>query len=106
MPAGRFALAETYCALHTAIACLGVWLFNRDYLGEFFADGAWLLAALRRLGVSRFETGSLAPETADALCRQMLAQRRDGHLFSLLSIRLATEGQRESLAPPARRAAA
>ncbi|MCX6925432.1 MAG: acyl-CoA dehydrogenase, partial [Verrucomicrobia bacterium] len=35
--AARIGMAERYCALHSAICCVGFWLFNRDHLGEFMA---------------------------------------------------------------------
>src|SRR3569623_1340516 len=44
-----FRLAQRYCVLHAAAACLQMWLHNRTRLDDFFASGAWLLLALDRL---------------------------------------------------------
>ncbi len=41
-------LALLACALHAKVACLGVWLHNREHLGDAVAGGAWLEAALHR----------------------------------------------------------
>jgi len=99
LPPQQFALAESYCGLHAAIACLGVWLHNRDHLGGFFAEGVWLLAALERSGGAHFETGSLDAETREALTSRLLDQYHDHQLFSLLSLRLAEPGQIEGSSP-------
>ena len=101
MAAARFALAEDYCALHTAIASLGLWLYNRQHLGSFFAGGAWLLAGLRRFAAARFATGDLDPELCESLMRQLLQQQRSAGWFSLLPLRLAEPGAAE-LAPSRR----
>lgn len=99
MPPQQFALAEAYCAVHAAIACLGIWLYNRDHLGKFFAEGIWLLAALRRNGAAHFETGSLDAATREALVDRLLEQYRQHRLFSLLPLRLAGPGQAEGSRP-------
>jgi len=93
LPPQRFALAESYCGLHAATACLGMWLHNRDHLGSFFAEGVWLLAALERSGGAHFETGSLEADVREALMARLLDQYRDNQLFSLLSLHLAGLGQ-------------
>lgn len=43
------ALAKQYCTLHAAAACLHYWCYNRTTLGDYFAEGSWLVLALDRL---------------------------------------------------------
>ncbi|MFZ3595411.1 acyl-CoA dehydrogenase family protein [Streptomyces sp. BH104] len=89
-------LAEELCALHAKVSALGVWIFNRDHLGEFFADGAWLQAALDRNRIHQYETGDLDPETAGKLFARMNSQRVNNELFSIRKVRLAERGAREA----------
>lgn len=89
-------VAEELSDLHAKIAALGIWLFNRDQLDAFFADGAWLEAALNRRKVREYETGDLDPATARALVDRMNAQRADHEFFSLRTVRLAAPGAREA----------
>lgn len=44
-----FEIAKNYCALHAAASCVHMWIYNREILGEFFADGEWLVLCLNRL---------------------------------------------------------
>lgn len=88
----QFCRAERFCALHSAIACLGIWLFNRDHLGPFFAAGDWLVAALARRGEAAFRTGSLAENHTELLAEQMLQQFSSQQMFSLLPWPLAPAG--------------
>ncbi|PJF37884.1 MAG: isovaleryl-CoA dehydrogenase, partial [Phototrophicales bacterium] len=44
-----FEIAKKYCALHAGACCLHMWLYNRHHLGEFFAQGEWLVLSLHRL---------------------------------------------------------
>ncbi|MFD7295641.1 acyl-CoA dehydrogenase family protein [Streptomyces sp. NPDC059897] len=89
-------LAEELCALHAKASALGVWIFNRDHLGEFFADGAWLEAALDRNRIHRYETGDLDPAIAGKLFARMNSQRVNNELFSIRKVRLAERGAREA----------
>lgn len=94
--AAQFARAERFCALHSAIACLGIWLFNGNSLGSFFAEGRWLAAALARRGDPNFRTGSLSTEHADLLAAQLLQQFNAQQMFSLLPWRLAERNAAEA----------
>ncbi|MGA4851480.1 acyl-CoA dehydrogenase [Streptomyces sp. G5(2025)] len=89
-------LAEELCSLHAKVAALGIWLFNRDHLGVFFADGAWLQAALDREEVHQYQVGDLAPATALALLTRMNSQRADNAFFSIMTVRQAQPGAREA----------
>lgn len=93
--AARFGCAERYCALHSAICCLGFWLHNRDRLGGFVARGEWLEAALLRQGEAAFRCGTMSPALTDALCAQLLTQTEGDQMYSLLPWPLAARGQLE-----------
>lgn len=95
-PPALLRVAEELSDLHAKIAALGIWLFNRDQLDTFFADGAWLEAALTRHKVREYGTGDLDPATARALVDRMNAQRTGHELFSLRTVRLAAPGAREA----------
>jgi hypothetical protein len=98
-------LAEECCALHAKVACLGIWLFNRDHLDDFFADGAWLAAALARKQVHQYELGDLTPSATAQLFARLNAQREGNEFFSIRSIRQAASGAPE-MSPDAVPAAA
>jgi alkylation response protein AidB-like acyl-CoA dehydrogenase len=87
--------AERYCALHSAICCLGIWLFNRDHFGGFMARGEWLAAALARQGEAIFQCGTMNAEIADGLCERVFEQTEKSQMYSLLPWPLAATGQRE-----------
>jgi hypothetical protein len=86
-------LAEECCALHTKVACLGMWLFNRDHLDAFFADGEWLEVALARERGHQFEVGDLTPAATSYLFARLNTQRVDREFFSILPIRQAAAGR-------------
>ncbi|WP_416962793.1 acyl-CoA dehydrogenase family protein [Streptomyces sp. Agncl-13] len=89
-------VAEELCSLHAKVAALGVWLFNRDHLDAFFADGEWLLAALTRRQVHQYEVGDLEQATARRLFTRMNTQRADNEFFSVRQMRMAEPGAREA----------
>jgi alkylation response protein AidB-like acyl-CoA dehydrogenase len=94
--AAQIGLAERYCALHTAIGCLGFWLFNRDCLDGFTARGDWLTAAMARQGEAAFRCGSMNVTLTDALCEKLFDQTSKSQMYSLLPWQLATAGQSEA----------
>jgi alkylation response protein AidB-like acyl-CoA dehydrogenase len=87
--AEMFDLAERYCTLHGAAACLHFWSANRGVLGGFFARGEWLAAGLARLledeGAERTER--LAPYV-EPIAQELLALHEAGRLFSLVPLKL------------------
>ncbi|WP_046726506.1 acyl-CoA dehydrogenase [Streptomyces humi] len=85
-------VAEELCSLHAKVAALGIWLYNRDHLDAFFADGTWLAAALAREEIHRYDAGDLDPVAARQLLDRMTAQRDGNELFSLRTVRLADPG--------------
>ena len=99
--AKKFAFAERYCALHSTIACLGLWLCNRDSMPGFFAQGRWLEAALVRCesehSSAGMRIGALDPALIDDLIAQFQRQLSDHHMFSLLHWPLAARGSEQSI---------
>ncbi|MBK3580962.1 acyl-CoA dehydrogenase family protein [Streptomyces sp. MBT65] len=89
-------VAEELSSLHAKVAALGVWLFNRDHLDGFFADGEWLRAALARRQVHQYEAGDLEQATAQRLFTRMNEQRADREFFSVRPVRMAEPGAREA----------
>lgn len=90
-----FGMAERYCALHTAVCCLGFWIYNRDHLGDFVARGEWLAAALDRQGEAHFRCGLMSPVRVNGLCQQLFEQTARFQMYSLMAWPLASPGQRE-----------
>ncbi|MGQ4376000.1 acyl-CoA dehydrogenase family protein [Streptomyces sp. SAS_267] len=89
-------VAEELSALHAKVAALGVWLFNRDHLDEFFADGEWLQAALARRQVHQYESGDLDPATTQRLFAQLNSQYATDEFFSIRRTRMAAPGAGEA----------
>ncbi|MFJ5275277.1 acyl-CoA dehydrogenase [Streptomyces parvulus] len=89
-------LAGELCALHASVAALGVWLYNRDHLDAFFADGAWLQAALAREEVHEYGIGDLDPAVTRQLVDRMNAQRERNEFFSVRTVRQARPGAPEA----------
>lgn len=92
-------LAEEACGLHAQVAALGVWLFNRDQFGGFFADGGWLLAALSRKSAHQYDIGDLEPSIADGLTDQLHHQLTNNELFSIRTVRLADPAPAQAPSP-------
>jgi alkylation response protein AidB-like acyl-CoA dehydrogenase len=85
-----FELAKQYCQLHAATACLHMWLYNRQRLGDFFAQGEWLVLALHRL-LNTFKR-SLDPvqESAyDTVASVLLKLYEEDKMFSIVPFQLA-----------------
>jgi alkylation response protein AidB-like acyl-CoA dehydrogenase len=91
-----FRLAERYCNLHAAAACLGIWLFNRDRASAFFKAGDWLLAILQRRGCALFTVGHLNGPLREALVVQLLTQHSGDSLFSVFDVPIAPRGSSEA----------
>jgi alkylation response protein AidB-like acyl-CoA dehydrogenase len=91
----QFELARRYCALHTAAACVHLWIYNRQLLGDFFARGQWLVLALDRLLTNfRSQTISLQHPYRENLAQELLRLFRDDLLFSIIPMQLALTEQR------------
>ncbi len=86
-----FEEAKRYCHIHAATACLHMWLHNRHQLGEFFAQGKWLVLCAERLLAQLTPERPAVPlvyyETvADELLRLHAADK----IFSIVPFQLAS----------------
>ena len=93
--AARFALAERFCSLHSAISSLGIWLYNQETVGGWLARPEWLLGALQRQGDWTFRCGDLPVDITEALCDELFAATEARRMYSLLPWPLAPAGQSE-----------
>ncbi|TBU96225.1 acyl-CoA dehydrogenase family protein [Phytopseudomonas dryadis] len=95
----RMGLAKRYCSVFGIAACVGIWLYNRDKFGTFFASGQWLLAVLERGLSAEFGHGALAEQRIEALLDQLGQQRGANQMLSLFTWPLACQGAVEQLYP-------
>lgn len=99
-----FELAKRYCYLHAAIACILMWVHNRQLpefqidpqtsqaeLGSFFAKGEWLVISLYRL-LSHFRMDLTAPMEAsyENVAQELLRLHQADKMFSIVPFQLAT----------------
>lgn len=85
-----FEIAQKYCVLHAATACLHTWLYNRHLLGEFFGRGEWLVLALHRLLRPWHPLPYSISETyTENVARELLKLHQEGKLFSIVPFQLA-----------------
>jgi alkylation response protein AidB-like acyl-CoA dehydrogenase len=106
-----FELAKQYCYLHAAVACILMWVHNRpdtpdtpdtnapstEPLGEFFAQGEWLVLSLHRL-LSHFRMDLVAPPPVyyETVAQELLRLHKADKMFSIVPFQLA---QSASLQP-------
>jgi alkylation response protein AidB-like acyl-CoA dehydrogenase len=89
-----FDLAARYCSLFAAAACLHSWRENRNDLGEFFAEGAWLVLCLEDLLAQPYERRVRSLERhGEAVARHLAWLHDENRLFSLSSFELAPLGR-------------
>ncbi len=85
-----FDLAKTYCVLHTAVACLQVWLHNRKTLDSFFAQGEWLVICLTRLLEKIQPSLESAPESYwENMGAHLVKLYTENKMFSIVPFELA-----------------
>ncbi len=84
-----FALAEMYCRLHVAAACLGFWEANRARGDEFLRDGDWLVLALAQLLLLEMDDVRFEAVVERVAGRLIDLHERDA-LFSLLPLQCVT----------------
>jgi alkylation response protein AidB-like acyl-CoA dehydrogenase len=90
-----FDLAADYCTIHAAAACLHIWIFNRQHLGNFFAEGIWLVLCLDRLLQRLGRSGGSVPRNWPVRVEEELVARyRADRLFGLVPLQLARRGAR------------
>lgn len=80
-----FALARHYALQAAAAACTGVWLSEREPLGQaFVGQPVWIVAALSRLRARLRNTRPmLAQPTHDAIVSELIARSDEGRSFCL-----------------------
>jgi len=90
-----FELAKQYCRLQAAIACILMWLYNRNLsgaqaLGSFFDSGEWLVISLHRL-LSHFRMSLPAPSPAyyENVAQELLQLHKADKMFSIVPFQLA-----------------
>ncbi|MGB7251250.1 MAG: acyl-CoA dehydrogenase family protein [Phormidesmis sp.] len=89
-----FELAKKYCYLHAAIACILMWVHNRDTnraeLGEFFAAGEWLVLSLHRM-LTHFRLDLAVPLEAysENVAKELLRLHQTDKMFSIVPFQLA-----------------
>jgi alkylation response protein AidB-like acyl-CoA dehydrogenase len=85
-----FDLAKTYCVLHTAVACLQMWLHNRKTLDSFFAQGEWLVICLTRLLEKIQPSLESAPESYwENMGDRLVKLHTENKMFSIIPFELA-----------------
>jgi hypothetical protein len=85
-----FEIAKKYCTLHAASACLHTWLYNRSILGEFFAQGEWLVLSLHRLlRTLRPLPYTLSEVYIENVAQELLKLYRENQHFSIVPFQLA-----------------
>ncbi|MEA5462315.1 acyl-CoA dehydrogenase [Leptothoe sp. PORK10 BA2] len=85
-----FEAAKQYCYIHAATACLHMWLHNRHQLGEFFAQGKWLVLCAERL-LAQLTPDRPAVPLADyeTVAEELLQLHADDKMFSIVPFQLA-----------------
>ncbi len=86
-----FNLAKKHCIIHAISTCVNLWFYNRDLFPQFFANGAWLVLAIRRLLMKLGEAEFPIPATiTDDTCNELLRLFRNDQLFSFFPIDLSS----------------
>ncbi|MDC0708545.1 acyl-CoA dehydrogenase family protein [Stigmatella sp. ncwal1] len=84
--AGLFSLAKRYCEIHAAAACLGLWLYNRERLPEYFQRGDWVHLCLNRVSPN---VAGISTEQREGAVREMERMSAEKRLFSIAPFQLA-----------------
>ncbi len=91
-----FEIAQKYCTLHAAAACLQMWVYNRTILGEFFAKGEWLVLSLHRLLRSLRPLPYFISEAyLENVAQELLKLYKEDKIFSIVPIQLAQSPSKE-----------
>jgi alkylation response protein AidB-like acyl-CoA dehydrogenase len=84
-----FEVAKKYCNLHAAASCLHMWIYNRQLLGEFFAQGEWLVLSIHRLlRTMRPMPWGIADAYTENVAQELLRLHQADELFSITPIQL------------------
>src|SRR5262245_46876799 len=86
----NFELANRYSILNAAAACAHMWIYNRETLGDFFAEGEWLALCLDRLMRTFQPHRAISPRPyAGKVAQEMVRRYKEGRLFSVIELQLA-----------------
>lgn len=97
-----FEEAKHFCYIHAATACLHMWLHNRHQLGDFFAQGQWLvLCADRLLGQITPNKPAVPLAYYEAVAEELLQLHAADKMFSIVPFQLAPTETSVSAAPVA-----
>jgi hypothetical protein len=91
-----FEMAKQYCVLHAAASCVYTWIYNRNHLGQFFADGEWLALSLYRLMLN-FRPVKALPRRIDdtGVMQEMIRLHNEDRMFSIVPFQLAKSQPQE-----------
>src|SRR5690606_37815779 len=80
--------------LFAALSCINFWIFNKEILYQDFKNGHWLLLCLDNL-LSKFIEKDLnnKMEYSDNLYKYLTKLYGDHKLFSIIPIKLASQGK-------------
>ncbi|MEO0533015.1 MAG: acyl-CoA dehydrogenase family protein [Cyanobacteria bacterium P01_A01_bin.123] len=93
-----FEMAKHYCCLHSGLACVQMWLHNRHQLGDFFANGEWLVLSLHRLlSPARLDLAQVPEAYYEAVAEEMLKLYHEDKLFSIVPFQLARASKLEEI---------
>jgi alkylation response protein AidB-like acyl-CoA dehydrogenase len=84
-----FDLAERYCAMHAAAACLQVWALNRRVMDPFFAGGHWLAVCLSRILERLHVVLPVSEACRERVARHLAQLHVERRSFSILPWKLA-----------------
>jgi hypothetical protein len=87
-------LAHLYSVLHAAASCVHLWVYSRELLDSFFANGEWLTVCLQRLLTELGAAEIKIPANfQDHISDHLLRLHKEHRLFSFSGIQLANEQQ-------------
>ncbi|MEM1168582.1 MAG: acyl-CoA dehydrogenase [Cyanobacteria bacterium P01_H01_bin.35] len=92
-----FEITKKYCALHAATACVQMWIYNRELLGEFFASGEWLVLSLNRLLQPFGHSQKVDQSYQEKVTQEMLKLYNENKAFSIVPFQLAKTQQQENI---------
>jgi len=92
-----FEIAKKYCALHAATACVQMWIYNRELLGEFFASGEWLVLSLNRLLQPFGHSQRVDQSYEEKVTQEMLKLYKENKAFSIVPFQLAKTQKQENI---------
>ncbi|HBQ99660.1 acyl-CoA dehydrogenase family protein [Roseofilum sp. Belize Diploria] len=85
-----FELAKKYCTLHAAASCVQMWVYNRENLDEFFAEGKWLILSLNRLLAPFGRSHPVPAPYMETVAQQLVKLYEQKQMFSIVPFQLAT----------------